>query len=74
MGFADPPPYSILLVDQLRDSVQSLTTKDHSVQTTRTVLVALAGDAESSLTKADEVLRFLAEELETAKDASRIAA
>ena len=70
-GFSEPGPYSILLIDELRDSVQSLTAKIAASETSLKVLAALTEDAEFELKKSDEHLRLLAEQLETSTDVSR---
>ncbi len=70
-GFADPPPYSLLLVDDLRDSIQSLTAKITAGETTQDVLGKLAADLQQTLKASDAQLRRLAEELENAKDTSQ---
>ena len=71
-GFAEPPPYSILLVDELRDSEQAFAAKVSSSESTQNVLAALALDAEATLKESDARLRLLAEQLESAKDATRV--
>ncbi len=70
-GFAEPAPYSILLVDDLRDSVQSLTAKITATETTRDVLLSLAAQGRAALEVSDGQLRLLAEELETSADLGR---
>ena len=71
-GFAAPAPYSILLVDELRDSVQALSAKIAASESTQNVLAALAQDAEANLKGSDAHLRLLADQLEEAKDAARL--
>ncbi len=71
-GFSEPAPYSILLVDELRDSVQSLSAEITASETTRDVLTTLLGDVESALKKSDERLRLLTEQLETEKETPRM--
>jgi potassium-dependent mechanosensitive channel len=68
-GFTEPGPYSILMVDDLRDSVESLTAKITAAETTHDVLVSLAAQAKAALKASDGQLRLLAEELETATEA-----
>jgi small-conductance mechanosensitive channel len=68
-GFAEPGPYSILMVDDLRDSVESLSAKITAAETTRNVLVSLAAQTKAALKASDGQLRVLAEELETSTDA-----
>jgi len=71
-GFAEPPPYSILLVDELRDSVQSLTANITASETTLKVLQTFSQDAALALKKSDEQLRQLNEQLESEKEVSRV--
>lgn len=71
-GFAQPGPYSILLIDELGDTVQSFTAKLTAAETTGKVLADLSGDAEDNLKRSDERLRLLTEQLETAKDPARV--
>jgi chromosome segregation ATPase len=65
-GFSEPGPYSVLFVDELRDSVQSMTARITAAETTRNVLATLAEDARANIKKSDEHLRLVAEQLETA--------
>jgi small-conductance mechanosensitive channel len=71
-GFLEPAPYSILLVDELRDSVQALSGKLAASESTLNVLASLARDAEANLKSSDAHLRLLVDQLETAKDAARL--
>ena len=71
-GFSEPAPYSILLVDELRGSVQALSAKIAASESTQNVLAALAQDAEANLKGSDAHLRLLADQLEAAKDAARL--
>ncbi len=71
-GFSEPAPYSLLLVDELRDSVQALSAKLAASESTQNVLAALAQDAEANLKASDAHLRLLADQLEAAKDAARL--
>ncbi len=66
--FSEPGPYSILLVDELRDTVQSLSSKVAAIQTSRHVLTAFAAQFTTSLETSDAQLRLLAEQLETSTD------
>ncbi len=67
-GFADPPPYSILFVDDLRDSVQSLSARIKAAETTRTVVERFVAEAQAMLKESDEKLRQLGEQLEGVKE------
>lgn len=71
-GFAESAPYSILLVDELRDSVQALSAKISASESAQNLLAALAQDAEANLKGSDAHLRLLADQLETTKDAARL--
>jgi len=71
-GFSEPAPYSILLVDELRDSIQSLAAKLSASETAQNVLATFAEDVESALKASDERLRLLTEQLETAKEPNRV--
>ncbi len=70
-GFAESAPYSILLVDGLRDSVQSLAAKVAVGEASQKLLASFTLDAEAGLKSSDERLRLLAERLETAADDAR---
>ncbi len=70
-GFAEPPPYSILFVDSLRDSVQSLSTSIEMAQTTCNILEGLSAEARQLLERSDARLRALHEEIETASEPAR---
>ncbi len=67
-GFAEPPPYSILLVDELRGTIQSLTDNITSTETALTILQRLASDAQTDIQNSDGRLRRLDEELESASE------
>jgi small-conductance mechanosensitive channel len=64
-GFAEPPPYSVLLVDSLRDSVRSLGAKLATSEVSRALLARFSHEAQSGARDSDEHLRLLAEQLET---------
>jgi small-conductance mechanosensitive channel len=67
-GFAEPPPYSILLVDNLRDSVSSLTASVETAKATCDVLEKLEAEARQLLKQSDSRLRSLNEQFESAAD------
>jgi small-conductance mechanosensitive channel len=71
-GFTTPAPYSILLVDELRDSVQSLTVNLAASGTSLDVLQAISQDAAAALKKSDEHLRQLTEQLESEKNVLQV--
>lgn len=67
-GFAGPPPYSIALVDELWDSVQSLTAGVKADETTRDILQSFAGEAQADLNESDGELRRFNELSEASRD------
>ncbi len=69
--FPEPGPYSILRVDELRDSVQSLSSKVTAIQTSLHVLTAFTAQFKTALETSDAQLRLVAEQLETATDPVR---
>jgi small-conductance mechanosensitive channel len=71
-GFREPAPYSILLVDELRDSVQSCSASITASETTLEVLGKFSEGTSAVLKRSDEGLRRLTEQLESEKDISRI--
>lgn len=60
-GFALPPPYSLLLVDQLREALGTVTVEIQAATTRRTMMDEEAGEAEKRF-KAAEVLSRQSEE------------
>jgi potassium-dependent mechanosensitive channel len=72
-GFAEPPPYSILLVDSLRDSVQSLGAKIAASEASRDLLARFSTEAQTAARDSDGRLRLLAEQLENTKDTEKTA-
>ena len=67
-GFAEPPPYSVLFVDDLRNALQSLNAKAKAAETTRAVVDEFIAAAHAAMQESEAKLRSLAEQLETAKD------
>lgn len=67
-GVADPPPYSVLLVDELRDSIQSLNERLRAVELTREVVETFLTGAQTAMEESEERLRRLEEQAESAKD------
>jgi small-conductance mechanosensitive channel len=72
-GFPDPPPYSVLMVDDLRDAAQSLQAKLKAVSTARDIINRFNEDAEATLKESDGKLRKFSEQLETAQNAAQVA-
>jgi small-conductance mechanosensitive channel len=62
--FADPPPYSILLTDQLRDEIDVEQLKSTSAQTAITTIDALVAENQAALRQSEENIRRLNEQLE----------
>jgi len=65
---AGPGPYSILVIDDLRDKVQSFSSQIAADQTSLDVLARFKADTERALKTSEERLRLLTEKLEAAKD------
>ena len=72
-GFAESPPYSVLLVDDLRDTIQSLDARIRAAQAAGELLEKLRGAAQELMTKSDENVRRLNEQLEGSNDAAVVA-
>lgn len=70
-GFPEPPPYSILRADELRDSVQSLELKIATAEKSQELLSALISDETTNLKTRDAHLRLLDEQMETVKEVVR---
>ena len=67
-GFAEPPPYPVLMVDDLRDAVQSVNDKIEAGETTLKVIESFVAETRSTLEQSDEKLRRLNEQLERTTD------
>jgi len=67
-GFSEPPPYSVLLVDELRDSVQSLKKKVKISETGQAFLEKLVTDIGTRLETSEGKVRRLNEQLEKQAD------
>jgi small-conductance mechanosensitive channel len=67
-------PYSILVIDDLRDKVHSFSIQITADQTSLDVLAKFKTDNELSIKSSEERLRLLTENLEIAKDPSTISA
>ncbi len=68
--FAEPPPYSILLVDQLRGELQAERRKISSGDASASVLKQIIEENRAALTLAEERIRQLNEKLESASDSA----
>ncbi len=65
-GFSEPRPYSVLLVDNLRDSVHSLAASIEAAETTRDIFEKLKVENRDDLAQSDARLRSLDEMAESA--------
>lgn len=63
-GFPDPPPYSVLMVDDLRDAARSMRLTTQGIQSRLTMTESLAESTGHALRKAQEQARQAAERLE----------
>jgi potassium efflux system protein len=66
--FAEPPPYSILLIDRLREEIQAERLKISNGDESVTTLNALSEEQRAALADAEGRLRQINEQLEGAKD------
>lgn len=71
-GFAEKPPYSILLSDNIRDSIQSAKTRLDSALTSSTLALKLIEEERSSLASSETSIRQLSEKMESEKDKDSI--
>ena len=71
-GFGEPPPYSVLMVDQMRDAIRSAKAKIQANNTSSEVLASFRVEATQSLQKSDEEVRRLAEQIEATKDPTQL--
>lgn len=71
--FPDPPPYSVLVVDSLRDRSRSLKRTVELLESKLTVTTRAAERSEEALKAAEQRLRLAAEQLEMVKDQSQTA-
>lgn len=71
--FAEPPPYSILLTDHLREELQTERLKITSGEAAAATLEQIIAENRASLTQAEEKIRQLNEQLEGANDPAAVA-
>ena len=64
-GFADPPPYSVIVVDSLRDSLRSLRRTVELLQSKLAVTKRAGERSEEALKASEQRLRLASEQLET---------
>lgn len=67
-GFAEPPPYSVLMVDELRNSIQSSATKVRTVEVALKVDQQFLEDAQVAMKERDGKIRRIDEQIEAAND------
>jgi potassium-dependent mechanosensitive channel len=72
-GFSELPPYSILLVDDLRDAVRTLQTRIAAAEASLALLSRFGADAQATARESEERLRLLAEQLEATSDVEKAA-
>lgn len=68
--FAEPPPYSILLTDRLREELQAERLQLRNGESAAVTLAQIIEENRAALTEAEERIRQLNEQLEGAKDSS----
>jgi potassium-dependent mechanosensitive channel len=71
--FAEPPPYSILLTDRIREEIHAERLKGTSGEAAVATIDQLSGENRIELTRAEESIRQLNEQLEGAKDPAEAA-
>ena len=64
-GFAEPGPYSVLVVDDLRDNVDTLTVRIEAAATGYKLADTLLAEAKADLAESERKLRLSGEQLET---------
>ncbi len=67
-GFTEPPPYSVLMVDELRDSIQSSATKIRTVEVALKVDEKFLADAQMAIKERDIKVRRIDEQIEAANN------
>ena len=67
-GFSEQPPYSILLVDDIRDTIQSLENKIRMAETAQAFSEKISSDASTVMGTSEGTLRRLSEQLERQPD------
>lgn len=71
-GFGEPPPYSVLMVDDLRSAVRSIKAQIQANSTSREVLDSFRAEAGAALRSSDEQIRRLEEQIEATKDTAQL--
>ena len=72
-GFAEPPPYSVLLVDELRQAVQFPNAQIKAAEVSRDVARNFVTEVQAIIKDTDESLRRVTEQLEGAQDPVTVA-
>jgi potassium efflux system protein len=71
-GFSDPPPYSVLIVDDLRNAARSSAVTAQGIQNRLTMTEGLLESAAHTLSRSQEHARQAAEQVEGVRDPSRL--
>lgn len=71
-GFDEPPPYSVLFIDSLRDAAQSLQNKIDLANSALSFVDKLTAHFEASLKSCDGDLRRLSEQLEGERESALV--
>ncbi|MDD4018597.1 MAG: mechanosensitive ion channel [Kiritimatiellae bacterium] len=67
-GFAEQPPYSVLLVDEIRDTIQSLEKKIKMEETAQAFIERFSAETGASMKSSEGAIRRLNEQLESLTD------
>ena len=67
-GFPTSPPYSVLMIDELRDAARSMALTEQGIQTRLTMTESLADSTRRNLKAAQEQARQVSEKLEGVED------
>lgn len=67
-GFSTPPPYSVLMVDELRDAARSMALTAQGIQTRLTMTESIADSTRRNLKASQEQARQASERLEGVQD------
>ena len=68
--FAEPPPYSVILTDRLREDLQAEQLKNSTATAAAATLDQLVAENRAALTRSEETIRQLNEQLESSKDSA----
>lgn len=71
-GFSDPPPYSVLMVDDLRDAARSMKLTAQGIQSRLTMTESLEESTGHALSKAQEQARQAAERVEGVRNPAQL--